>query len=302
MSAPLVFKVEESGQRLDKYLSQVHPDTSRSQVQKLIEAGLVAVNGRQERARYLVVEGDQVTMEIPPPTPPEHIAPESIPLKVIYEDQDLLVVDKPAGMTVHPAPGNREHTLVNALLGRLPTLQAGETSRPGIVHRLDKDTSGLILVAKSNLAHQRLAAQFKERAVSKVYLALVGGHLTPREGTIEASIGRHPRDRKRMAVVESGRAARSEYHVLEYPGKYTLLEVRPRTGRTHQIRVHLAAIGFPVVGDSAYGGKSDLIGRQFLHASRLGFRLPSTSEWKEFESPLPPDLQDVLGRIGSLSK
>lgn len=240
--------------------------------------------------------GDKVEIVIPP-TLPSPLAPEAIPLKILYEDNDLLVVDKPAGMTVHPAPGHYNHTLVNAVLAHLPDLTAGESTRPGIVHRLDKDTSGLIIVAKNEAAHMKLADQFKSRTVTKVYRALVHGHLSPAEGIIEAGIGRDPRNRKRMAVVTRGREARTEYQVIQYLDNYTLLEVRPRTGRTHQIRVHLAAIGFPVVGDATYGARSKHISRQFLHASKLGFRLPSTSEYREFESPLPEDLSKALTNI-----
>ena len=297
MPAAIHLKVETAGARLDKYVSQVRPEISRSQAQKLIAAGRVLVNGQAAKPSYEVILADELTIELPPPLPPTQILPEKIPLRIVYEDPDLLVVDKPAGMTVHPAPGNRQHTLANALLGYLPSLEAGEAGRPGIVHRLDKDTSGLIVVAKSNLAHARLAEQFKSRSVSKVYTALVRGRLKPAEGTVEARIGRHPRDRQRMAVVEKGREARTEYRVLKYLGNYSLLEVRPRTGRTHQIRVHLAAVGFPVVGDTVYGGKSPLLDRQFLHASKLAFRLPSSGECREFESPLPPDLEQALAKV-----
>ena len=233
---------------------------------------------------------------IPPPVPGT-LTPEAIPLKILYEDNDLMVVDKPAGLTVHPAPGHYTHTLVNAILAHVPDLEAGETNRPGIVHRLDKDTSGLIIVAKNSAAHMKLADQFKSRSVTKVYQALVQGHLTPEEGIIEASIGRDPRDRKRMAVVTGGREARTEYTVIKYIDNYTLLEVRPKTGRTHQIRVHLAAIGFPIVGDATYGVKSDYLSRQFLHAYKLRFKLPSTGEYREFESELPDDLAQALKDI-----
>jgi len=184
--------------------------------------------------------------------------------------------------------------LVNAILAHVPDLEVAETSRPGIVHRLDKDTSGLIIVAKNSTAHMKLADQFKSRSVSKVYLALVRGLLTPEEGIIDAAIGRDPRHRQRMAVVSSGRPSRTEYRVIKYIDNYTFLEVKPQTGRTHQIRVHLAAIGFPVVGDATYGGKSELLSRQFLHAYQLKFQLPSTGEYCEFTSELPPDLAQVL--------
>lgn len=265
-------------------------------MQKLIEDGNVTVNGKPARPSLKLLAGDQINVTIPPPTP-SRLIPENIPLKVIYEDEDLLVVDKPAGLAVHPAPGHYTHTLVHAVLAHVPEIDSGETDRPGIVHRLDKDTSGLIIIAKNNKAHMELSEQFKDRSVTKVYQALVHGLLKPEQGVIEASIGRHPRDRKRMAVVSRGREARTEYRVIQYFDGYTLLEVRPKTGRTHQIRVHLAAIGYPVVGDRIYGGGSDLLDRQFLHACKLGFRLPSNGEYREFQSDLPPDLAQALQEV-----
>jgi 23S rRNA pseudouridine1911/1915/1917 synthase len=205
------------------------------------------------------------------------------------------VVDKPAGLTVHPAPGHPGHTLVNALLAHFPHLaDVGDALRPGIVHRLDRDTSGLMLVAKNSKAQDNLAGQFKSHLVTKAYIALVRGRLTPENGVIEAAIGRHPRNRKKMAVVEGGREASTEYKVINYIGGYSLLEVRPKTGRTHQIRVHLSAIGFPVVGDKVYGVRSPFLSRQFLHASLLGFSLPSTGKYVEFKSELPADLEQAL--------
>jgi 23S rRNA pseudouridine1911/1915/1917 synthase len=290
------FTVEESGVRLDKYVSEKCADISRTRAQKLIEEGNITVNGRAVKSSCKLQADDMVDIIVPPPQP-SHLTPEAIPLKIIYEDSDLMVVDKPAGLTVHPAPGHYSHTLVNALLAHIPDLSSGEPSRPGIVHRLDKDTSGLIIVAKNETAHMKLADQFKNRTVTKVYQALVQGHLTPEQGIIEADIGRDPRDRKRMAVVSSGRQARTEYKVLQYLANYTLLEVKPRTGRTHQIRVHLAAIGFPVVGDATYGARSAYLSRQFLHAYKLGFKLPSNNENRQFESPLPSDLAQALEDI-----
>jgi 23S rRNA pseudouridine1911/1915/1917 synthase len=290
------FTAAASGLRVDKFLSENCPDLSRTQAQKLIEEGHVTVNDRITRSSLKLLEGDKIAVIIPPPLP-SPLAPEAIPLKVIYEDSDLMVVDKPAGLTVHPAPGHYTHTLVNAILAHVPELQSGEAGRPGIVHRLDKDTSGLIIIAKNGAAHMKLAGQFKERSVSKVYIALVQGHLAPEQGVIEANIGRHPRDRQRMAVVTGGREAQTEYNVQRYLDNYTLLEVKPRTGRTHQIRVHLAAIGFPIVGDAVYGKKVDFLSRQFLHAGKLRFKLPSTGQVREFESPLPPDLSSALDQI-----
>jgi 23S rRNA pseudouridine1911/1915/1917 synthase len=290
------FRIEESGLRLDRFVSQACPELSRTRAQKLIEGGHITVNGRVVRSSLKLQAGDELNIVIPPPTPNSLIA-EPIPLKILYEDKDLIVVDKPAGLAVHPAPGHYTHTLVNAILAHVPDIETGETNRPGIVHRLDKDTSGLIIVAKNPAAHMKLADQFKSRSVTKVYLALVRGRLAPEQGIIEANIGRDPRDRKRMAVVTRGREALTEYKVVRYVGSYTLLEIRPKTGRTHQIRVHLAAIGFPVVGDSTYGAKSDYLSRQFLHAAKLRFKLPSSGEYREFESALPLDLAAVLKDI-----
>jgi 23S rRNA pseudouridine1911/1915/1917 synthase len=292
------FTVDTPGDRLDKYINRQCPEFSRTQAQKLIDGGHVTVNGGAGKASQKLQSGDQVTVVVSPPEP-STLIPEDIPLKIIYEDEDLLVVDKPPGLTVHPAPGHYSGTLVNAVLAHVPGLKAGEASRPGIVHRLDKDTSGLIIVAKNAQAHLKLAEQFKNRTVTKIYLALVQGQLTPDEGIIEANIGRSPRDRRQMAVVSRGRAAATRYKVIQRIGNYTLLEVRPQTGRTHQIRVHLAAIGFPVVGDGTYGAKSPFLARQFLHAHQLGFKLPSTGEYREFQSELPPDLALTLQKLAS---
>jgi 23S rRNA pseudouridine1911/1915/1917 synthase len=288
--------VEEFGERLDKYIGQKCPDISRTRAQSLIEDGYITVNRLAVKSSLKLQKGDRVEISIPPPAL-SNLTPEDIPLTILYEDADLMVVDKPAGLTVHPAPGHYTGTLANAILSHIPKLDTGEVNRPGIVHRLDKDTSGLIIVAKNPAAHMKLADQFKSRGVAKVYLALVKGHLTPERGAIEASIGRHPRDRKRMAIVTGGREARTEYSVVKYIDGYTLLEIKPRTGRTHQIRVHLAAIGFPIVGDAIYGVKSDYLSRQFLHASGLRFKLPSTGEYREFQSQLPDDLTQALKAI-----
>jgi 23S rRNA pseudouridine1911/1915/1917 synthase len=283
--------------RLDKYVCQQLPELSRARVQKLIADGRITVNGQPARPGLRLSIGDRLKIAIPP-APPEQLLPEAVPLNIIYEDEDLLVVNKPAGLTVHPAPGHPGHTLVNALLAHLPHLaDTGDWLRPGIVHRLDKDTSGLMLVAKNSQAQANLIGQFKSHSVTKAYLALVKGRLTPENGIIEAAIGRDPRHRQKMAIVEGGREATTEYQVIKYIGGYTLLEVRPQTGRTHQIRVHLGAIGFPVVGDKIYGVKSPFLSRQFLHACRLGFRLPSTGEYIEFKSELPPDLEQALEDI-----
>jgi 23S rRNA pseudouridine1911/1915/1917 synthase len=295
------FVVEKSAVRLDKYISEKCPKLSRSQAQKLIDGGYVTVNDRAAKAGLKLNAGDRVEVVMPPPSP-SPLSPEAMPLKILYEDADLLVVDKPAGLTVHPATGHPGHTLLNAILAHFPHLaDMGDSLRPGVVHRLDRDTSGVMLVAKNSAAQLNLAEQFKSRSVTKAYLVLVKGHLTPERGIIEADIGRHPSDRKRMAVVRQGREARTEYTVVKYLDNYTLLEVRPQTGRTHQIRVHLAAIGFPVVGDAVYGVESPHLSRQFLHAYKLGFRLPSTGEYVEFTSELPEDLERALREIQAKS-
>lgn len=292
------FIADNKGARLDKYVSERHPELSRSHVQKLIAEGFITVNGQAAKPGHRLNIGDRLKVVIPP-TPPSRLVAEAMPLNILYEDDDLLAVDKPAGLAVHPAPGHPSHTLVNAILAHFPHLaDISDSLRPGVVHRLDKDTSGVMLVAKNSLAQNNLAQQFKSHSVSKAYLVLVKGHLTPASGIIEADIGRDPRNRKRMAVVAKGREARTEYSVIKYIGGYTLLEVRPQTGRTHQIRVHLAAIGFPVVGDKVYGVKSPFLDRQFMHACRLGFKLPSTGEYIEFKSELPPDLAQALKDIG----
>lgn len=289
---------DKQGTRLDKFVGEKCLELSRTQAQKLIGDGYITVNDRVAKASLKLNVGDRINIIIPP-TPPSSLLPEAIPLTIIYEDDDLLVVDKPAGLAVHPAPGHPGHTLVNAILFHFPHLaDISDSLRPGIVHRLDKDTSGVMLVAKNRVAQANLINQFKARSVVKAYLVLVKGRLTPERGIIEAAIGRDPRNRKRMAVVTEGREARTEYQVLKYIGSYTLLEIIPETGRTHQIRVHLGAIGYPVVGDPVYGVRSAHLSRQFLHACRLGFKLPSSGEYVEFKSELPPDLAQALENVG----
>jgi len=298
--------------RLDKYLPQVLPEFSRSYIQKLIEQGYVLVNEQKAKTSQKLNETDRIAIKLPPP-PTQPVA-EPMPLSIIYEDENILVVNKPAGLTVHPAPGHPNHTLVNAILAHCPNLVGSdELVRPGIVHRLDKDTSGLMVIVKNDFARRYLINQFKRHTVTKGYLVLVKGRLSPEQGVIEAPIGRDPHNRQRMAVVATGKEASTQYQVREYLcGKaakgevknlihinaaklhYTLIEVVPRTGRTHQIRVHLSAIGYPVVGDSTYGVKSAYIKRQFIHAYLLGFHLPSTNKYHEFTCPLPEDLKQAL--------
>jgi len=296
MSKRIEFSVDKPGSRLDMYLAR-YCQISRTYAQKLIGDGEVTVDGSRVKASHRLNAGESVVATIPPPAPTSLIA-EEIPLDVVYEDSDVIVINKPAGMLVHPVAGRYTGTLVNAVLARCPDLGGIDGSlRPGIVHRLDKDTSGLMVVAKNDTAQMSLSRQIKRRSITKVYLALVAGRLTPENGAVEGPIGRHPNDRKRMAVVSGGREARTGYRVIEYLDGYTLLEAMLETGRTHQIRVHFQAIGHPVFGDPIYGKKSALLERQFLHAHRLGFKLPSTGEYVEFSSDLPPDLEKTLRLI-----
>jgi 23S rRNA pseudouridine1911/1915/1917 synthase len=301
------FNVNEPKTRLDKYLAERVADLSRSAAQRLIDEGQITVNGELVKASYKVKVGDLVVALLPTEQP-QRLEAEEIPLDVVYEDEALLVVDKPAGMVVHPAPGHPGGTLVNALLAYCSELAASGDLRPGIVHRLDRDTSGLILVAKRDKFRRALQKQFKERQVHKAYTVLLNGHLQPAFGRVEAPIGRDAQHRQRMAVDPGGREAITEYHVLEQfahqvgpqSGDYSLVEAEPLTGRTHQIRVHFASIGHPVVGDAVYGRRrSGLpVPRQFLHARRLGFKHPVTGQRMQLEAPLAADLQPVLDLLG----
>ena len=287
---------DHAGERLDAFLARrLVERLSRSHAHKLIADGLVTLNDMPAKASHRLARGDRVVASVPPAETPA-LLPEAIPLTIIYQDEDIIVVDKPPGLTVHPAAGHPRGTLVNALLSLCPELaEIKGTLRPGIVHRLDKDTSGLLVAAKNEAAQANLARQLKDRQVHKAYLAVVQGRLERPEGMIDAPIGRHPRRRQRMAVVEGGRQALTRYRVREYLREaYSLVEVEPLTGRTHQIRVHFASIGHPVVGDKLYGKASALVGRQFLHAWRLGFRLPKGGRYREFESPLAADLEAAL--------
>jgi 23S rRNA pseudouridine1911/1915/1917 synthase len=295
----IIVQVESKGIRIDKYVAESVPELSRAAVQRLLDEGRILVNEGAVKASYRLETADTISVHIPPPVEVE-IAAEAIPLDVVYEDGDILVVNKPAGMVVHPAFGHDSGTLVNAVLARCPDLAGvGGELRPGIVHRLDKDTSGLIVVAKGDAALRNLQAQFKGREVQKAYLALVEGQVSPPTGLIDAPIGRDPRARKKMAVIRrGGRESQTEYRVLETYDEHTLVEAHPLTGRTHQIRIHMAFIGHPIVSDPVYGFRKQRVKapRLFLHAARLGFRLPG-GEWREFQAPLPNDLAPVLDRL-----
>jgi 23S rRNA pseudouridine1911/1915/1917 synthase len=289
---------DDLGTRLDRYVADQLPDLSRGTVQGLIESGRVRVDGRQRKPKFRMTPGEVVSVEIPPPRIDE-ILPDPIPLAIVYEDADVIVVDKPAGMVVHPAPGHQRGTLANALLAHVPGISVGGSQRPGIVHRLDKDTSGLIVAAKTDRGRTSLVSQWEDRAVEKTYLALVSGSTEDEEAIIDAPIGRDPKNRQRMAVVRSGRPAVTRFHVVERFPDTTLLEVSIETGRTHQIRVHLAFIGHPIVGDHVYGRTrltEPQLDRQFLHASALAFQLPDGAALR-LEAPLPGDLQEVLEEL-----
>ncbi len=285
--------------RLDAWLAQI-PELSvaglsRSRLQALAADGLVTVNGNVARPAHRVRTRDAVTVCVPPARSPADLIPQDIAVPVVYEDEHLIVVDKPSGLPVHPGPGHPDGTLVNALLARCPDIRGiGGELRPGIVHRLDLDTSGLMVVAKTQTAHQRLTEQLKNREFRKEYLAMAVGMVTPESGTIDAPIARDPRHRQRMAVEAGGRAARTHYETLEELQGHTLLNLVLETGRTHQIRVHLAYLGYPLLGDAVYGKASYLVSRQFLHAARLGFNHPVTGEWSEHQAALPDDLARVL--------
>jgi 23S rRNA pseudouridine1911/1915/1917 synthase len=291
---------EDGGERLDRFVSRTVADLSRSYVQQLVSDGRVTVNGKFARPSLPLRPGDRVVVTVPPPQPTA-LTPEAIPLQIVHEDADVVVVDKPAGMVVHPAPGHEGGTLANALLARYPEMQINGGVRPGIVHRLDQGTSGLLVVARHDQAMQALTEQQRARTMLKLYLAVVEGRFKEPTGTVDAPIGRHPADRLRMTVTPGGREARTHYTVLEELGDYTLLELRLETGRTHQIRVHMLHRSRPILGDPMYGGRKSRpsfgLARQFLHAHRLGFAHPADGAWREFSSPLPADLEAALGRL-----
>lgn len=299
----LTFQPElNAPQRLDHFLVACLPGYSRSRLQGLIKDGLVWINDVPARKGGQMLDGALVIKVLIPPSEPSTLQPESLPLDVVYEDQDVLIINKPAGMVVHPAAGHAHGTLVHAALAHAPEMEGirGEV-RPGVVHRLDKNTSGLILLAKNDAAHRWLQEQFRARKVEKVYLTLVDGQPPTPKGRIEAPIGRSASDRKQMAVVatQKGRAAVSEYYTLENFPAHTYLEVHPITGRTHQIRLHMHFLGCPVAGDTVYGRKTSSIpvSRHFLHAARITIRLPQSAEPRTFTAPLPPELEAVLDQL-----
>ena len=294
---------EEPGERIDRFLSGKMQEFSRSYIQKLLKEGAVSVNGASVKPNYKTGAGDQICIRIPEPEVLD-VLPEEIPLDILYEDEDILVINKPKGMVVHPSPGHSSHTLVNAVLYHCKGQLSGINGviRPGIVHRIDMDTTGSLLVCKNDRAHQILADQLKEHSITRRYQAIVYGNFREEEGTVDAPIGRHPTDRKKMSTRSaSGRPAVTHYRVLERFGNYTYIECELETGRTHQIRVHMSSIGHPILGDSVYGPAKcpfSLQG-QTLHAKILGIRHPSAGEYMEFDAPLPDYFIRLLSTLRS---
>ena len=291
------YTIEEqhAGERIDKALSSQQSEWSRTQISNWITDGLVKVNGAAIKAKYKVKAGDIVEIDVPEAEPLEVVA-EDLQLEIVYEDADVLVVNKPRGMVVHPAPGHMTGTLVNGLMYHCKDLSGiNGVLRPGIVHRIDKDTTGLLMVAKNDVAHESLVNQLVNKTVTRKYTALVHGHIAHDKGTIDAPIARDPKDRQKQAIVDGGKHAVTHFQVIERFGDYTLVECRLETGRTHQIRVHMNYIGFPLVGDPKYGPKKTIdFGGQVLHAGVLGFEHPVTGKYLEFSVPLPEDFEQLL--------
>ena len=292
---------EKAGERIDKFLSGELSELSRSYIQKLLKEGMVTLNGRPLKANYRLREKDEIEIRIPPAMEPD-ILPEDIPLDILYEDRDVLVVNKPKGMVVLPAAGHYTGTLVNALMYHCKDQLSGINGvmRPGIVHRIDMNTTGVLVVCKNDFAHNSLAEQLKVHSITRVYYAIVFGNLREDEGTVHAPIGRHPTDRKKMSIhSKQGRDAITHYRVLERFGAYTFIECRLETGRTHQIRVHMASIGHPLLGDEVYGPARQpfSLEGQTLHAGVLGFIHPRTGEYVEFSAPLPAYFEELLEKL-----
>ncbi|MED9948055.1 MAG: RluA family pseudouridine synthase [Peptacetobacter hiranonis] len=291
---------DEDGDRLDVYLADQFVDMSRSYIQKIIKDKKVTVNGKVEKAKYLVKEEDKIVIEIPKPKVLE-VVPQDIPIEIVYEDDDIIIVNKPQGMVVHPAPGNYEGTLVNAILyhckGNLSSING--VIRPGIVHRIDKDTSGILMIAKNNNAHNCLAEQLKDHSITREYEFICHGVFKEDNVTVDRPIGRNPKDRLKMAIVPNGKRAVTHFEVIERFNGYTHVRARLETGRTHQIRVHAMSINHPLVGDPVYGPKNSKIklNGQALHAKKLGFIHPTTKEYVEFDSELPDYFQKLLEKL-----
>lgn len=300
----VMLTADGSGMRLDKWLTEQLPELSRSGVQHLIEQGAVLCNGKPAAKNLKLREGDSLLVQIPDPAPLEDVQPQNLPLEIVYEDEALLVVNKPKGMVVHPAPGHEEGTLVNALLAHCGDSLSGinGVARPGIVHRIDKDTSGLLIVAKNDFSHTRLAEQIQAHTFTREYSAVVYGSFKEDSGTVDQPLGRHPTDRKKIAVLPNSPSARravTHFWVVKRFQGFTQLRLRLETGRTHQIRVHMAYLGHPVAGDPVYGPKKSItsLEGQCLHAGKIGFVHPRTGEYLEFEAPLPAYFTGFLQKL-----
>lgn len=292
----LIITEEFAGERIDKALSGMQPEWSRTQIGNWATDGIVLVNGEQVKPKYKVKLNDEISVDVPDPEVLD-VVPQNMNLEIIYEDADVLVVNKPRGMVVHPAPGHLQDTLVNGLMHHCTDLSGiNGVLRPGIVHRIDKDTSGLLMVAKNDVAHESLVNQLVAKTVTRRYTALVHGHIAHEKGTIDAPIGRDKKDRQKQAVVDKGKHAVTHFRVLDHIGtSFTLVECRLETGRTHQIRVHMNYINFPLAGDPKYGPRKTVeFNGQVLHAGVLGFTHPTTGEYLEFEAPLPEDFTTLL--------
>lgn len=300
-----IVDIKEQGERLDHYLKKIKPNLSRSYIQKLIKKQDILLNDKQAKSSSKLNKGDKIKIVIAPPEKLD-LKAKKIDLDILYEDEAIIVINKPAGLVVHPVPGNREDTLVNALLAYEDKLSSiNGVERPGIVHRLDKDTSGVLVVAKTDTSHRNLIEQFKNREISKVYHTLLKGNLPYKKGKIDAPIGRNPQARKKMAVVKkNSKKAVSYFKVLEYFPDYSYVEVNLETGRTHQIRVHFSYLGYPVLGDEKYSRKKNVIGvkRQMLHAYKLGFKHPLKEKWQEYTAPLPEDFNNLLNYLKEKNK
>ena len=294
---------EEKGKRLDTYIPSVDTDITRTSAQRLIEDGNILVNGKNAKVSYKIQENDKISVEIPEPKQIE-LKAQNIPIEIIYEDSDIIVVNKPKGMVVHPANGNPDGTLVNVIMAICKDSLSGIGGeiRPGIVHRIDKDTSGLLVIAKNDKAHINLSEQIKNRQVNKIYVALVKGIISENEATINMPIGRSTKDRKKMAVDKNGKEAVTHFKVIKRYNKYTYIKVKIDTGRTHQIRVHMSNIGYPIVGDIVYSnGKNDFgIEGQMLHAKELEFKHPITGKLMHFEAPLPKYFEEILSKLENI--
>ena len=297
----IITDLSDAGLRLDAYLSEANPDLSRSRIQKLIKDGLVCVNGKVSKASLKLSGGEAITFELPEEPVNVGLVPENIPLDILYEDDDVLIVNKPKGMVVHPAAGHEGGTLVNAIMYHCGDSLSGINGelRPGIVHRIDRDTTGSLIICKNDNAHRRIAAQIAEHSANRIYEGIVMGRIGEDEGTINATIGRNPKDRKKMAIVPDGREAVTHFEVIERFDKCTYCRFKLETGRTHQIRVHMASKGHPLLGDTVYGPAKQpfKLEGQTLHAKTIGFIHPSTGEYVEFEAPLPEYFEELLRKL-----